>query len=326
MTCETWTRATSPDRPPRHILITIEHSESVPLHLFIDSIVARRLLSLVVVDEAHLALTHDSFRAVMDTLKWLGSIPCQILLLSATVGPSLVEELFAKFGITQYVVCRERTSRPSISYNVIRTQTPPATLDAKFLAAMVQPGSHKAIIFCRSREDAELTGQRLGLAFCHGSMTKAEINAVLERLRTGQVRAIASTTVLGVSLDIPELRWVFHLDYPYDMLSYIQESGRSGRQPSSPSFSYLILPIHSYPRIPSPDRFGVRLIHDWANNTKLCRRLLMQLFNDGAAEPCSMMIGAGNVLSPLRLSSPNVLTLSNITRCGRVSSIGKPRK
>jgi hypothetical protein len=75
MTCKTWTRATSLDRPPHHILITIEHTESVPLHLFIDSIVAHHLLSLVVVDEAHLVLTHDSFRAVMDTLKWLGDIP-----------------------------------------------------------------------------------------------------------------------------------------------------------------------------------------------------------------------------------------------------------
>lgn len=291
MTCETWTRATSPDSPPHHILVTIEHAESVPLRQFVDRIVSCRRLSLVVVDEAHLALTHDSFRAVMDTLKWLGSIQCQILLLSATIGPSLVEELFAKFGITQYVVCRERTSRPTVSYNVIRSPTPTGTLDAKFVAAMAQPGSHKALIFCRSREDAVSTGGRLGLSFCHGHMAKSEINAILEQLRTGKVRAIVSTAVLGVALDIPDLRWVFHLDYPYDMLSYIQESGRAGRQPNFPAFSYVIVPQYSVPRIPSPDRFGAKLIYDWANNTKLCRRWLMQLFNDGVAEPCSMMVG-----------------------------------
>jgi superfamily II DNA helicase RecQ len=285
----------SPDRPPHHILVTIEHSESIPFRQFVDRIVSLRHLSLAVVDEAHLAVTHDCFRTVMDTLKWLGSIPCQILLLSATVGPSLVEELFAKFGITQYVVCRERTSRPNISYNVIRTPTPTSTLDAKFLAVMVQPGSHKAIIFCRSREDAESTGQRLGLSFCHGHMSREEINAVLKKLRSGQVRAVVSTPVLGVALDIPDLRWVFHLDYPYDMLSYIQESGRSGRQTGSPAFSYVIVPVYSVPRILMPDRFGAKLIYDWANNTKICRRWLMQLFNDGVAEPCSMMVGIAHL-------------------------------
>ncbi|KIM77587.1 hypothetical protein PILCRDRAFT_12000 [Piloderma croceum F 1598] len=280
---------TSPDDPPSHILVTIEKTDSHLFHDFMSRLVGIRNLARTVIDEAHFALTHDSFRSIMHTLAWLGSINCQIILLSATVGPSLVEALFENFGITQYVVCREKTTRPNISYNVIRSPHPHQTLDVLVCKCLAQPGSDKAIIYCRSREETETTAKRLGLPSCHGSMQSSEINAVLDLLRTGQIRAMVSTTVLGASLDLWDLKWVFHLDYPYDMISYIQESGRVGRNPSMAAFSYVIVAEHSTPRYPTPDRFGGKLVYDWAKDSRLCRRWLMHLFNDGVAEPCSMM-------------------------------------
>jgi hypothetical protein len=200
-----------------------------------------------------------------------------------------VESLFDKFGITQYVVCREKTTRPNISYNVIRSPHPHQTLNALVSQCLAQPSSDKAIIYCRSREETETTAKRLGLPSCHGLMESSEINAVLDLLRTGQVRAVVSTTVLGASLDLWDLKWVFHLDHPYDMISYIQESGRVGRNPSMAAFSYVIVAEYSTPRYPTPDRFGAQLIYDWAKDSRSCRRLLMHLFNDGVAEPCSMI-------------------------------------
>jgi hypothetical protein len=295
MTCETWTQDTSPDTPPQHILATIEHTDTARFHKFVARLVAARRISRAVADEAHLALTHDSFRAVMDTLKWLGSIGCQIVLLSATVGPSLVENLFEKYGITQYTICREPTARPNISYNVIRTKHPQQTLDARVREVLNQPGNDKAIIFCRSRDDTQSTAERLGLPFCHGYMQREEINAVLDQLRNGAVRAIVCTSVLGVALDVMELKWVFHLDYPYDMIAFIQESGRVGRDRNMAAFCYVIIPQYSTPHVSLPDRFGARLVQHWANNAKICRRLLMQLFNDGVAEPCAMMTGVSNM-------------------------------
>jgi hypothetical protein len=289
MTCETWTRLTSPDHPPSHILVTIELTDSHRFHDFMSRLVAARKVARAVVDEAHFALTHDSFRSIMRTLAWLGSVNCQIVLLSATVGPSLVEALFETFGITHYVVCREKTTRPNISYNVIRSPNPHQTLDNLVRKCLVRPGCEKAIVYCRSREETESTANRLHLPFCHGSMPLSEINAVLDLLRAGQARAVVSTTVLGAALDLCDLRWVFHLDHPYDMISYIQESGRVGRNPDMPAFSYVIIPQHSTPRYPTPDRFGAKLIYDWASDSKSCRRWLMHLFNDGVAQPCSMM-------------------------------------
>jgi len=79
------------------------------------------------------------------------------------------------------------------------------------------------------------------------------------------------------------------------MLSFIQESGHAGRTCGMATFSYIIVPQHSYLCYPSPDRFSARLIHDWAKNTTYCQCWLMQLFNNGVAEPCSMMVGISHM-------------------------------
>jgi superfamily II DNA or RNA helicase len=61
------------------------------------------------------------------------------------------------------------------------------TLVDKVHDVMAEPGSEKAIIFCRSWEEAESMGKRLQIPFCHRHMTKEEIDVVLKQLRTGQV-------------------------------------------------------------------------------------------------------------------------------------------
>jgi hypothetical protein len=126
MTCESWTHTTSLDHPPLHILVTIKHTDSHRFHDFMTRLVGVRKAARAVIDEAHFALTHDSFRSIMHTLAWLGSMNCQIILLSATIGPSLVEALFKKFGITQYVVCREKKKPPEhiLQHHSLATSAP----------------------------------------------------------------------------------------------------------------------------------------------------------------------------------------------------------
>jgi superfamily II DNA helicase RecQ len=213
MSCQTWSPVTSPDNPPFHILVIIEHSDFVVFHTFVSHLVSSHHLSRAVGDEAHIGLTHDTFQAVMKTLRWLGSIACQILLLSATVGPSLVDDLFAALGITHYVVLHEPTNRPNLSFNITHSFTPHQTLDYTVHDILSQPAPHKAIIFCRSREVAELITGHLGIPFCHGRMIPPEINSVLFQLRMGIVRLIVSTSVLEVTLDVMNLKWVINNPY-----------------------------------------------------------------------------------------------------------------
>lgn len=295
LSCEVWTTTTSHTHPPSNLLVSIEVTEATSFHSYTSRMFSSRRLSRFVVDEAHLGLTHDAFRAVMSTLHWLGSANVPIVLLSATVGPSLVKDLFAKYGITRSTVFRERTHRPNLSYNVTRTPKPEEELAVAYHGLMSLPGTSKALIFCRTQLEAERMARNVGIPHCHGAMPAESIHALITQLRVGTIRAIACTGILGVALDIPDIRWVFHLDYPYSMTDYIQEAGRAGRSPGSAGFSYVFLPPTHTHRIPKEDRFGVRLVRDWAADDVTCRRWLMQLFNDGVSEPCSMMQGTSHL-------------------------------
>jgi hypothetical protein len=311
MTCETWSYVTSVTNPPRNILATIEEFEKEVFHEFMTRLVDLCLLARLIVDEAHLAVTHQEFREVMGTLAWVGAMGVQIILMSASMGPSLEGLLFKKFGIRHYVVCREQTCRANICYSV----TVARDIDAELQRLFGQIGEEKSVIYCRSKETARATAERLRIPHCDGLTNRTDTNAILKSLRTGAVKAIACTTVLGVALDVPDIKYIFHLDYPYDMISYIQESGRCGRSDGSMGYSTVIIPQWTSIRIPKLDLFGAQLIHDWAKDRTHCRRWLMQLFNDGVAEPCSMMRGVVNMCDVCRQDSRTIPERGEEQKC-----------
>jgi hypothetical protein len=307
MTYEVWSRSTSHTSPPRNIIVTIEHTNDAPIfHDFVRNLVASGLLARVIADEAHMALTQDSFRPVMHTLTWLGLQSIPIVLLSGSAPPHLEPALFAKFGVSQYTVCRGNTCRPNISYNVIRAKEADMeeALTQIYNHALAQSATDQILIFCRSKGEAEAVGKMFGIPFCHSLMDQDAIDALLLSFRQGKIRAIATSPILGVALDVGDVVWVIHFYWPYNTIGYIQETGRAGRKVGSKGFSYMVLPSDGPPaQYPKPDLFGARLIRDSAMNDTLCRRLMVQAFNDGVAEPCSMMPGISHFCDNCRRSA-----------------------
>jgi superfamily II DNA helicase RecQ len=299
MKCEMWCTATSVTNPPTILLVTIETTQSANFHKYMQQLSMSDRLARIIVDEAHLALTHDSFRSVMGTLQWLGSRSIQIVLQTATLPPSLEADLFNVFGISTYLVSRSATCRPNISYTIKRCKRADmaTTLAAEFTEAMAMSTTNRVMIFCLSKMDAENTAAQLGIPYCHSEMSQDAIDNLLHGFRAGQVRGIASTSLLGVGLDVPGVTHVFHLDYPRDVLSFAQETGRLGRDSGTPRAWSIVIAPHdsSKPKFPEPDRFGARLLRDAIDNRTLCRRLMVQMFIDGAAEPCSMMERQANL-------------------------------
>jgi hypothetical protein len=121
-------------------------------------------------------------------------------------------------------------------------------------------------------------------------MTQDEIDGLLGKFRAGTVRAIACTSILGVGLDVQNITHVIHRGYPRDALSYIQEVGRLARdEATTMAWSTVVLPPST--PVVQLDRFGSRLIQLALDDTFHCRRLLIQMFVDGIAEPCTLMEG-----------------------------------
>jgi hypothetical protein len=295
MTCETWTAGASASHPPTNLLVTIESTQSTQFHHYMSQLLAQDRVARIVVDEAHLSLTHDSFRPVMGTLQWLGRENVQVVAQTATLPPSLEADMFEVFGISTYLVNRSATSRPNISHSVKRCLRAniQATLATEFRQAMGLSDTNRVMIFCLSRAEVEESGRTLGIPYCHSEMSQEAIDGLLLQFRTGKVRAIVATSILGVALDVPGVTHVFHVDYPRDALAFTQETGRVGRDAATPQgWSVIIAPIDSpVPKFPYPDRFGAAILRKSIDDDRLCRRIVVQLFIDGVAEPCSMMEG-----------------------------------
>jgi len=292
ISCESWTTQLSANNAPRHILAAVEQSEGPKFQDFVCQLVMLGLLARIILDELHLVLTHAEFRPVMHTIEWAGRQNVQIVGQTATLPPSLEASAFAKLGITNYAVCRSKTTRPNISYKVIRSFDAYSKLRELVQAGLNHSQTSSVIIFVRSQAESISLANILGGVACHSDLTPEQMDDILRQLRVGSIRVVVSTTILGVALNVPSISHVIHFGYPWDFLSYTQESGRAGRVPEEKAWSTILISMTAAkPKCPDPDPFGMGLMTDWIHQDTICRRIGLMTFNDGVAEPCAALDG-----------------------------------
>src|ERR1700682_1537716 len=79
------------------LMLAVENAEDMDVHYFLSRVYNDGRLSRIVVDECHLAITWASFRASMYALKGLSMHRVPLVLLSATVPPSMEQPLRVHF-------------------------------------------------------------------------------------------------------------------------------------------------------------------------------------------------------------------------------------
>jgi superfamily II DNA helicase RecQ len=85
----------------------------------------------------------------------------------------------------------------------------------------------KVVIYGNSVLKVTELAQKLG---CHAYYYKAMGKAsMLEDFMAGKQRVIVATSALGMGVDIPDIRCIIYMDWPFSALDYAQESGRAGR-------------------------------------------------------------------------------------------------
>ncbi|MBI9094429.1 MAG: ATP-dependent DNA helicase RecQ [Sphaerochaeta sp.] len=193
-------------------------------------------ISLLVVDEAHTVVQWGtSFRP---SYKSLGTVLAylsvrQILAFTATSDKAITDELQTMLflGVRPHSI-RASADRQNIIYHVQDTLS-----KAHSLAMLLKsPTSRPAVVFCATRKECELAAKDFSNTLGHiparyyhaglGTYSRVILESWFAATAEG---VLFSTNAFGMGVDKKNIRTVIHRTLPKDVASFLQESGRAGR-------------------------------------------------------------------------------------------------
>jgi ATP-dependent DNA helicase RecQ len=195
-------------------------------------------LNLLVIDEAHTMLTWGpDFRPEYTNLPEIHAKleKPQLLLLTATATPNMVQTLLGAFTVSKesWFVYRDSVNRANIHLHT--EQLANEGLKRERLATLVSDLQGPGIIYFSSRKVAtamadwlqETTGVRV--AAYHAGMENVERYRTQQQFMLGQIDVITATSAFGMGIDKDDIRYVIHYHLSNDLANYLQEIGRAGR-------------------------------------------------------------------------------------------------
>ncbi|XP_019858455.1 PREDICTED: uncharacterized protein LOC100633019 [Amphimedon queenslandica] len=279
------------------------------IHVFQSASLTERLIAIVI-DEAHCVKKWGSnFRKEFSKLGDLrGFFPSHLhfMALTATASQTTRKSVIKLLGMHKPVTISKSPSKCNIIYFVTE-KADEIEVELAYLVDELRAyrtNTTKTIVFCRTYNDCsrlymffksqlkdemrepighpDVTQFRLVDMFI-ATNTASVKNAILKSFSTsgGRLRILIATIAFGMGIDCPDIHRVIHWGPPSDCESYIQETGRTGRDglPSNATLYY------------SRRDIGVmhldKSIIDYCQNRTVCRRqVLFKDFNyDPATKP-----------------------------------------
>ncbi len=194
---------------------------------------AQRQPSLVVVDEAHCVIQWgDSFRPAYQKIgtfiEQLSKRPV-VCAMTATADHSLQKKIIASLGLHRPKRVIMPVERKNLLYQVVPTIQTNGAIQSALRSI---PG--KAVVFCRRRVRTEelstlLNDSGIPAAPYHAGLERTVRSQVLNDFLSGKIRVVTATSAFGMGVDVPDIRLIIHDHLPDNMIDYVQQSGRAGR-------------------------------------------------------------------------------------------------
>jgi ATP-dependent RNA helicase DeaD len=157
----------------------------------------------------------------------------QTMLLSATL-PDPVRRLANRYMQDPLVVdvAPQQLTVPSIHQSYFTVDR-----ERKFdllLRLIERDQPTRCIVFCRRKRDAEflahdLAHRHLHVARMHGDLDQKKRNRIMDAFRSGRVRFLVSTDLVGRGIDVDDITHVINYDIPEDPENYVHRIGRTAR-------------------------------------------------------------------------------------------------
>ncbi|SDG50057.1 ATP-dependent DNA helicase, RecQ-like [Onishia taeanensis] len=219
----------------RILMISVERLKNERFRAFIG----RVPISLLVVDEAHcLSEWGHNFRPdylkLPDYQRQFG-IP-QVLLLTATATPRVIQDMRTRFAIAQEDVTTTGFYRPNLDLAVtpVAADQRARTLVDWLRPRLAEEAPRPTIVYVTLQQSAErltayLTKAGIQAAAYHAGLPAETRDRVQQDFMSGQVNCIVATIAFGMGIDKADIRQVVHFDLPKSVENYSQEIGRAGR-------------------------------------------------------------------------------------------------
>ncbi len=202
-------------------------------------------ISHVVIDETHtVSQWGESFRPtyleVGEHIKTIGVD--LITAYTATASDYIVESVKKHIFLNESVnIVRGNPDRTNIFYSVI-----PTISRNESLIDLISKIKTPAIIFHNSRVSAEMTNSFLmnrlnrdDIVYYHAGLQKEDKTCIEKWFFDSDTGILNATCAYGMGVDKQNIRTVIHLEAPTDIESYLQESGRGGRDRNK-AYAYVL--------------------------------------------------------------------------------------
>ncbi len=192
-------------------------------------------VSLLAIDEAHCISQwgHDfrpAYLGIRYARERLGNPP--VVALTATATEPVIADILQQINAPDAVVVNTGTERPNLSFAVHHTVNTQAKMTRLLDLIAKEEGS--GIIYTASVRSAVqlyewLKDNGISAGRYHGRMRTRDREEMQQKFMRGDYKVLIATKAFGLGIDKPDIRFVYHYEFPDSLESYYQEAGRAGR-------------------------------------------------------------------------------------------------
>ena len=226
--CEEWLDENSGHELQQLVVVSADRAVQGRFLHYAKGLELSGQLAHVFFDECHVAFTDTSYRERLRELYTLRYLECPFTGLTATLMVELEDVLRERLSIPNAVIFRRSTMRRTIRYQVMDSaHEAPSVVATRFVQQLQLPRQKRGVVYVRSYTTGKVMSEALDCPFYKAKADDKGV--ILQEWIQGAGGWIVATGALGTGINIEGIVQVVHVDRPYGLTSFMQQSGRGGR-------------------------------------------------------------------------------------------------